>query len=166
MSAAQVSIYVREDTVLVDHVHVFDAGEPRAWLYIDEAQDAAVWGSPPALRRLAAAAVAAAEHADALLAPRRVGGGLDGASVAAGGRAGTGGGGGVVMAIDDLLDRARDLRRRRDEAVAELAALEGLEGVGMIDETQRRELTRLRDRPGARATARRRRTARPRSAKG
>jgi hypothetical protein len=57
------------------------------------------------------------------------------------------------MAIDDLLDRARDARRRRDEAASELAArvraLEGLEGVGMLDGTQKRELGRLRDRPGA-----------------
>ena len=54
------------------------------------------------------------------------------------------------MAIDDLLDRARDARRRRDEAVAELAALMqalyGLGGVGMLDVTQRRELARERRR--------------------
>jgi hypothetical protein len=60
------------------------------------------------------------------------------------------------MAIDDLLDRARDARRRRDEAAGELAALikalEGLDGVRMLDTTQRRELTRLRDRPRARRT--------------
>jgi hypothetical protein len=58
------------------------------------------------------------------------------------------------MAIDDLLDRARDARRRRDEAAGELVALvralEGLEGVGMLDGTQKRELGRLRDRPRAR----------------
>jgi hypothetical protein len=64
------------------------------------------------------------------------------------------------MAIDDLLDRARDARRRRDEAVAELAALmqalDGLGGVGMLDATQRRELARLRERPRrGRAAARR-----------
>jgi hypothetical protein len=55
------------------------------------------------------------------------------------------------MAIDDLLDRARDARRRRDEAGGELAALvralDGLAGVGMLDATQRRELARLRERP-------------------
>jgi hypothetical protein len=66
------------------------------------------------------------------------------------------------MAIDDLLDRAGDLRRRRDEAVAELAALvralDGLEGVGMLDDTQRRELPRLRERPRTRASTSRRRT--------
>ena len=64
------------------------------------------------------------------------------------------------MAIDDLLDRARDARRRRDEAAGELAALvkalDGLEGVGMLDPTQRRELARLRERPRARRTTRRR----------
>ncbi len=57
------------------------------------------------------------------------------------------------MAIDDLLDRARDARRRRDEAAGELVALvralEGLEGVGMLDATQKRELGRA-----ARASAR------------
>jgi hypothetical protein len=55
------------------------------------------------------------------------------------------------MAIDDLLDRARDARRRRDEAAGELAALvralDGLARVGMLDATQRRELARLRERP-------------------
>jgi len=64
------------------------------------------------------------------------------------------------MAIDDLLDRARDARRRRDEAATELAALvkalEGLDGVRMLDATQRRELARLRERPRARRTSRRR----------
>jgi hypothetical protein len=63
------------------------------------------------------------------------------------------------MAIDDLLDRAREPRRRRDEASSELAALvralEGLEGVGMLDGTQRRELVRLRERPRARTATRR-----------
>jgi hypothetical protein len=55
------------------------------------------------------------------------------------------------MAIDDLLDRARDARRRRDEPAGELAALvralDGLAGVRMLDATQRRELGRLRERP-------------------
>jgi hypothetical protein len=68
------------------------------------------------------------------------------------------------MAIDDLLDRARDARRRRDEAVGELVALvralDGLEGVGMLDGTQRRELGRLRERPRTRASTRRRRPVR------
>jgi hypothetical protein len=67
------------------------------------------------------------------------------------------------MAIDDLLDRVRDARRRRDEAAAELAAvlraLEGLEGVGMLDATQRRELGRLRERPRAKRSTRGRRVA-------
>jgi hypothetical protein len=64
------------------------------------------------------------------------------------------------MAIDDLLDRAHDVRRRRDEAATELVALvralDGLEGVGMLDQTQRRELGRLRERPRTRAKGRRR----------
>ena len=51
-----------------------------------------------------------------------------------------------MMAIDDLLDRGRDARRRRDEAANELAvvlqALEGLAGVDMLDATQKRELAR------------------------
>ncbi len=68
-----------------------------------------------------------------------------------------------MMAIDDLLDRARDARRRREEASGELAALvkalDGLEGVGMLDATQRRELGRLRERTRARRTTRSRRTA-------
>src|SRR5918997_435862 len=63
------------------------------------------------------------------------------------------GGGAVVMAIDDLLDRARDARRRRDEAASELAALvkalEGLDGVRMLDATQRRGARRPRGRPPA-----------------
>jgi hypothetical protein len=67
-----------------------------------------------------------------------------------------------MMAIDDLLDRARDARRRRDEAMSELAAvlkaLDGLDGVGMLDSTQKRELGRLRDKPRARRTTRRRAT--------
>ena len=65
----------------------------------------------------------------------------------------------LMMAIDDLLDRGRDARRRRDDAAAELAAvvkaLDGLAGVDMLDPTQRRELTKLRDRP----RAKRRRTS-------
>ena len=68
------------------------------------------------------------------------------------------------MAIDDLLDRARDARRRREEAASELAALvralQGLEGVGMLDATQRRELARLRERPRTRTSTRTRRAAR------
>jgi hypothetical protein len=64
------------------------------------------------------------------------------------------------MAIDDLLDRARDARRRRDEAASELAALvkalDGLDGVRMRDVSQRRELARLRERPRAKRTGRRR----------
>ena len=67
-----------------------------------------------------------------------------------------------MMAIDDLLDRGRDARRRRDEAANELAAvlqaLEGLAGVDLLDATEKRALARLRDRPRTKR-ARRRRTA-------
>lgn len=66
------------------------------------------------------------------------------------------------MAIDDLLDRARDARRRRDEAADELAAvlkaLDGLDGVKLLDATQKRELGRLRERRRARRAMRRRAT--------
>src|SRR3954464_3872835 len=68
-----------------------------------------------------------------------------------------------MTAIDDLLDRDRDARRRRDEAASELAAvlqaLEGLAGVDMLDATQKRELARLRDRPRAKRAGRRRKPA-------
>jgi hypothetical protein len=64
-----------------------------------------------------------------------------------------------MMAIDDLLDRGRDARRRRDEAAGELAAvlraLDGLAGVELLDATQKRELAHL-----ARAAARGARQAR------
>jgi hypothetical protein len=67
-----------------------------------------------------------------------------------------------MMAIDDLLDRGRDARRRRDEAANELAAvlqaLEGLAGVDLLDATQKRELARLRDRPKTKRASRRRKT--------
>jgi hypothetical protein len=74
------------------------------------------------------------------------------------------------MAIDDLLDRARDARRRRDEAAGELAAvikaLDGLDGVGMLDGVQRRELARLRESPRPRRGGRARRPAKPARAAG
>lgn len=73
-----------------------------------------------------------------------------------------------MMAIDDLLDRGRDARRRRDEANSELAAvlkaLEGLAGVDLLDATQKRELARLRDRPRTKRPSRRRTTTPPPSA--
>ena len=63
------------------------------------------------------------------------------------------------MAIDDLLDGARDARRRRDEAagglVALVNALEGLDEVRLLDGPQRRELARLRDRPRVERAGRR-----------
>jgi hypothetical protein len=68
-----------------------------------------------------------------------------------------------MMAIDDLLDRGRDARRRREEAANELAAvikaLEGLAGVDMLDLTQKHELARLRDRPRTMRASRRRTAA-------
>jgi hypothetical protein len=69
-----------------------------------------------------------------------------------------------MMAIDDLLDRGHDARRRRDEAANELAppslkALEGLAGVELLDATQKRERARLRDRPRTSRRRRRRRRA-------
>jgi hypothetical protein len=74
------------------------------------------------------------------------------------------------MAIDDLLDRARDAKRRRDEAAGELVALvkalDGLDGVRMLDATQRRELARLRDRPRAKRASRRPLTSIPGGAQG
>jgi hypothetical protein len=74
-----------------------------------------------------------------------------------------------MMAIDDLLDRGRDARRRRDEAASELAAvlqaLEGLAGVDMLDATQKRELARLHDRP-RRGRTTTRRAARERTSAG
>jgi len=79
MGVAHVSVYVREDAPLVTRLHGSVAGGPRAWVYVDEEQDVALWGSAPALRRLAAALVVAAEEADALVAPRQAGGCLGGA---------------------------------------------------------------------------------------
>jgi hypothetical protein len=70
MGVAHVSVYVREDAPLVTRLLVSVAGGPRAWVYVDEGLDVALWGSPAALRRLAAALVVAAEEADALIAPR------------------------------------------------------------------------------------------------
>jgi hypothetical protein len=65
-----------------------------------------------------------------------------------------------MMAIDDLLDRGRDARRRRDEAANELAAvltaLDGLAGVDLLDATQKRELAHLRDRPRSKRASLRR----------
>jgi hypothetical protein len=53
-----------------------------------------------------------------------------------------------VMAIDELLDKAREAKGKRDEAGKELAALvkalDGMAGIGMLDDNQRRVLGRLR----------------------
>ncbi len=69
MSAAHVSVHVAEGARLTWHLHVAGTGAPHAWVYVDEEQDVALWGSPPALRRLAAALVVAAEEADGQIAP-------------------------------------------------------------------------------------------------
>jgi len=64
-----------------------------------------------------------------------------------------------MMGIDELIERAQEQRARRDQAAAELTAivkaLDGMAGVGMLDDSQRRSLAALK-RP-KRATASRRR---------
>lgn len=65
MSAAYVSIHVGEDVPLNESVTVAKAGDPCAWVYVD-GFEAAVWGSPAAMRRFAAAVVIAAENADVM----------------------------------------------------------------------------------------------------
>ena len=149
MARASVTVRVEPESVLADRSFVTTRGEPLAWLDVGDRGELAIYGAPDALLRLAAGLIAAADRAERLvddqLVPGRGGG--------RGRLRGWAGGGAVVMAIDDLLDRARDARRRRDEAAGELVALvralEGLEGVGMLDATQKRELGRLRERPRA-----------------
>jgi len=68
MGAAYASIHVGEGVELDASVHLSSSGVPRAWVYVD-GHEAAVWGSPDALRRLAAALVIAADEADGLVAP-------------------------------------------------------------------------------------------------
>jgi hypothetical protein len=60
MSAASVSICVREDTQLHEVGHLFESGEPSGWLYVGES-GVTLWGSPAALRRLAEGVLVAAE---------------------------------------------------------------------------------------------------------
>ena len=149
MARASVTVRVEPESVLADRSFVNTQGEPLAWLDVGDR------GELAHLRR--SRCVAAAGRG-----PDRDGrpGGATRRRSARPGRGGGrrrlrgwAGGGAVVMAIDDLLDRARDARRRRDEAAGELVALvralEGLEGVGMLDATQKRELGRLRERPRA-----------------
>lgn len=63
-----------------------------------------------------------------------------------------------MMAIDDLIDRAKEAQRKmiaaRDELTATTRALEGLAGVDMLDDIQRRELQKLTARPRQRKTTR------------
>jgi hypothetical protein len=70
MSAAQVSVCVREDVVLREQTHVFGSGEVRAWLYLG-GEDVSLWGSATALSRLAVALLGAANAAERLSADRR-----------------------------------------------------------------------------------------------
>jgi hypothetical protein len=66
MGLARTTVYVREDSRLGEHPFVRDSGEPCAWLEIGD-HEVGVWGSPPAMRRLAAAVSAAADAADQLV---------------------------------------------------------------------------------------------------
>ena len=66
MGDVHVSVYVTEDVALDEHVQVNDAGEPYGWLYLGTFRDAALWGSPAGLRRLAAALVLLAERAEGM----------------------------------------------------------------------------------------------------
>ena len=148
MARASVTVGVDPESVLAERSFLDTRGEPVAWLDVGDRGEFAVYGAPDSLLRLAAGLIATADRAERLAdEPVRGRGGRG----SLGGR--WAGGGRVVMAIDDLLDRARDARRRRDEAAGELVALvralEGLEGVGMLDATQKRELGRLRERPRA-----------------
>lgn len=60
----------------------------------------------------------------------------------------------MSMDIDDLLDRAADQRRIRDDAAAKLTALvralDGLADVDLLDATQKRQLAKLHPRPARR----------------
>jgi hypothetical protein len=51
------------------------------------------------------------------------------------------------MAIDDVLDRGRDARRRRERARGGAAGVESLARVDLLDAARKRGLARLRDRP-------------------
>ena len=151
MAGACVTVRVEPESVLADRSFVNTRGEPLAWLDVGDR------GELARLRRsrcVAAAGRGPDRGGRPGRATRRRSSATPAAAPAAG-RFGVAwaGGGAVVMAIDDLLDRARDARRRRDEAAGELVALvralEGLEGVGMLDATQKRELGRVRERPRA-----------------
>jgi hypothetical protein len=140
MAGARVSIGVDEAAAFRSHRFVSAAGKPVAWLHVGVERELHVYGSP---------------RGDAPVRGDGDHGGRRGGRAARGARR-VAGGERVVMAIDDLLDRARDARRRRDESAGELAALvralDGLAGVGLLDAIQRR----LRDRPRGVRTATRR----------
>ena len=134
MACACVTVRVEPESVLADRSFVSRAAS-RARGWTSATRRAALYGTPDAMRRLGAALLAT-PPAERLAAghqhPGRQRPRESPASMRRGWRA--------VMAIDDLLDRARDARRRRDEAAGELVALvralDGLEGVGMLDATQ------------------------------
>jgi len=62
--SAHVSIFIGEDAELNQSVHLLQSGASRAWVHVD-GFDAAVWGSPAALRRFARAVEAAADSGEA-----------------------------------------------------------------------------------------------------
>lgn len=69
---------------------------------------------------------------------------------------------GPVSAIDDLLERGEAAKTRRDDAAQEVRAvvqaLSGMDGIGYLDQSQKRRLGGLkRPAPRAAGTTRRRR---------
>lgn len=62
--SAQVSIFIGEDAELSESVHLKRSGAARSWVHVN-GFEAAVWGSPAALRRFARAVVAAADSGEA-----------------------------------------------------------------------------------------------------
>ena len=156
------TVRVEPESVLADRSFVNTQGDPLAWLDVGDRGELAVYGAPDALLRLAAGLIATADRAERLADDRR-----SAAAPRPGGSVGVrlGGWWRVVMAIDDLLDRARDARRRRDEAAGELVALvralEGLEGVGMLDRDAEARARAVRERPRAKHNGGRRATKRP-----
>jgi len=66
MSAARVSVCVREDVLLRGYARVSDPGEASGWLYLGDGGDVSLWGSPAALSRLAVALLGAANAAERL----------------------------------------------------------------------------------------------------
>jgi hypothetical protein len=66
MRGVHVTVHVDEDVALDDHLSVGESGEASGWLYLGTSHDAALWGSPAGLRRLAAGLVLVAERAEGL----------------------------------------------------------------------------------------------------